>query len=91
MVRNSDSENGLSLETLGRLNDGTTPSRCIVASMVAPFIGPPLSATQPTRSTSGPASSRMRWIRALDRSADSMSWTSQPRIFRLHTSTTKYR
>ena len=27
-----------------RLNDGTTPSRCEVASMVTPFIGPPLSA-----------------------------------------------
>src|ERR1019366_2546490 len=29
--------------TLGRLNDGTTPSACIVASIVAPFMGPPLS------------------------------------------------
>jgi hypothetical protein len=31
------------LLTEGRLNDGTTPSLCRVASMVAPFIGEPLS------------------------------------------------
>lgn len=47
-VRNNDSENGLSLLTDGRLNEGMTPSRCMVASMVAPFIGPPLSACTDT-------------------------------------------
>jgi len=41
-VLNSDSENGLSLLTDGRLNEGMTPSRCMVASMVAPFIAPPV-------------------------------------------------
>ena len=91
-VRNSASENGLSSETRGRLNDGTTPRRCSVASIVAPFIGPPLSecSTQPARSMS-PASARMRSTSAAARSADSTSWTSQPRILRLHTSSTRYR
>ncbi len=37
-----DSENGLSLITAGLENDGTTPSFCIVTSIVALFIGPPL-------------------------------------------------
>ncbi len=35
-VQNSDSEKGLSLLTLGRLNDVATPSDCSVASNVAP-------------------------------------------------------
>ena len=43
MVRKSDSEYGLSLLTLGREKEGTTPNLCKVASMVAPFIGAPLS------------------------------------------------
>ena len=47
-VRNSDSENGLSLLTDGRLHEGITPSRCIVASLVEPFIAPPLSACTDT-------------------------------------------
>jgi hypothetical protein len=47
-VRNNDSENGLSLLTDGRLNEGITPSRCMVASMVEPFIAPPLSACTET-------------------------------------------
>src|SRR4051812_6955308 len=42
-VRKSDSAYALSSETRGRLKDGTMPSLCIVASIVAPFIGPPLS------------------------------------------------
>ena len=42
-VLNSDSENGLSLLTDGRLNDGTTPKSCNFASMVADFMGEPLS------------------------------------------------
>ena len=42
-VRNSASEYGLSSLTRGRLKEGTTPSHCKVASIVAPFIGPPLS------------------------------------------------
>ena len=42
-VRKSDSENGLSSETLGRLKLGTTPSSWSVASSVLPFIGAPLS------------------------------------------------
>jgi len=42
-VLNKDSEYGLSLLTDGRLNDDITPSRCSVASMVAPFIELPLS------------------------------------------------
>ena len=33
----------VSLLTEGRLNDGITPSCCNVASIVAPFIGLPLS------------------------------------------------
>ena len=41
-VRNNDSENGLSLLIDGRLNEGMTPSRCIVASRVEPFIAPPV-------------------------------------------------
>src|SRR5262245_47786992 len=43
---------GLSSDTLGRLNEGTPPRRCSVASIVAPFIVPPLSVcrTQPRRS-----------------------------------------
>ena len=43
MVLNKASENGLSSLTLGLENEGTTPSRCRVASMVEPFMGPPLS------------------------------------------------
>ncbi len=43
MVLNNDSEYGLSLLTAGRLNDGITPKACKVASIVAPFIGLPLS------------------------------------------------
>ena len=43
-VRNSASENGLSSLTFGRLNDERTPSSRIVASIVAAFIGAPLSA-----------------------------------------------
>ena len=42
-VRNRASEKGLSLLTAGRLKAGTTPSCCRVASIVAPFIGAPLS------------------------------------------------
>src|ERR1019366_8449263 len=42
-VRKSASEYGLSSLTLGRLNDGMMPSHCMVASIVAPFIGPPFS------------------------------------------------
>src|ERR1019366_2951000 len=42
-VRKSASEYGLSSLTLGRLNDGMMPSHGMVASIVAPFIGPPLS------------------------------------------------
>jgi len=43
------------LLTAGRLNEGTTPRRCRVASMVAPFMGEPLSECRvrplaPTRS-----------------------------------------
>ena len=55
IVRNKDSAYALSSETLGRLKDETTPSRCSVASIVAHFIGPPLSAsnTQPVRSRPG--------------------------------------
>jgi hypothetical protein len=34
---------GLSLLTAGRLKEGTTPRRCKVASIVAPFMGAPLS------------------------------------------------
>ena len=34
---------GLSLLTAGRLKEGTTPRRCKVASMVAPFMGATLS------------------------------------------------
>ena len=51
-VLNSDSENGLSSLTEGRLNEGTIPSICNVASIVEPFIGPPLSewrVTSPSR------------------------------------------
>ena len=36
-------ENAKDLEA-GRENDGVTPSRCSVTSIVAPFIGAPLSA-----------------------------------------------
>ena len=43
-VRNSASEKGLSLLTRGRLKEAVTPSRSIVARVVAPFIGLPLSA-----------------------------------------------
>jgi hypothetical protein len=43
-VLNSASENGLSFDTQGRLNDAVTPSRSIVTFIVAPFIGLPLSA-----------------------------------------------
>ena len=43
MVPNRLSEYGLSLLAEGRLNDGTTPNLCSVASMVAPFMGDPLS------------------------------------------------
>ena len=42
-VRKSASEYGLSSLTRGLLKGATTPSRCSVASIVAPFIGPPLS------------------------------------------------
>lgn len=42
-VLNSDSEYGLSLLTDGRLNEGTIPNVCSVTSIVAPFMGPPLS------------------------------------------------
>ncbi len=42
-VLNSASENGLSLLTAGRLRDAATPRRCMVASIVSPFIGEPLS------------------------------------------------
>lgn len=55
-----DSKTGLSLDPRGRLNDATTLS---VASIVEPFIGPPLSEckTQPARVLSG-CSRRMRSI-----------------------------
>ena len=42
-IRNKLSEYGLSSLTEDRLNEGTTPKRCKVASMVAPFIGLSLS------------------------------------------------
>jgi hypothetical protein len=47
-VRNNDSENGLSLLIDGRLHEGMTPSRCMVASLVEPFIAPLLSACTDT-------------------------------------------
>jgi len=43
-VRNRASENGLSLLPRGRLQDAVMPSFSIVACIVAPFIGLPLSA-----------------------------------------------
>ena len=43
-VLNSASQNGLSFDTRGRLNDAVTPSRSIVTFIVAPFIGLALSA-----------------------------------------------
>ena len=42
-VLNMASENGLSLLTDGLLKDLTIPSDCMVASIVAPFMGLPLS------------------------------------------------
>jgi hypothetical protein len=47
-VRNNDSEYG-SLLTDGRLNEGTTPSVCAMASSVAPFIALPLSQASANR------------------------------------------
>src|SRR3990167_1404048 len=54
-VLNIDSEYGLSLLTDGLLKDGVTPRFCKVASIIEPFIGPPLSAcsvTSPARTFS---------------------------------------
>ena len=42
-VQNSHSENGLSFDTLGRPMDAAIPISCSFASIVAPFMGDPLS------------------------------------------------
>lgn len=77
---------GISLLTRGRLKEAVTPSRSIVARMVAPFIGLPLSACRTTgRVTHFPArmvrSSRVAVFFAVSR-----SWIFQPTIFRLRMS-----
>jgi len=86
-VRNNASENGLSFETRGRLNDAMTPSRSIVTFIVAPFIGLPLSAwstSGPVRHFSAQTARLSTWAAS---SAVSRSWTSQPTILRLKMST----
>lgn len=57
-VRNRASEKGLSLLTEGRLEAGTTPSFCRMASIVVPFIGAPLSACRVSAWRSTPS---RRW------------------------------
>ena len=69
-VLNKLSAKALSLLTLGLLNEGVIPSDCMVASMVEPFIGEPLSLCK-TRMSPGlicPASVALR-ISSLECSA----------------------
>ena len=49
---------GLSSLTEGRLKEGTTPRRCKVASLVAPFMGAPLSECRTSASARTPS---RRW------------------------------
>jgi hypothetical protein len=76
---------GLSLLVAVRLNAGTTPRRCRVASMVAPFIGAPLSECRP--GGFGVARLRLdaRGQSAAACSALSCSKTSRPTTERLNT------
>lgn len=69
--RNSDSANGLSLLTRGRLNDGTTPSFSNVASIVAPFIALPLSECSTTLRPAKPSARLALRINSAASSADS--------------------
>src|ERR1700737_198536 len=63
-VRKSDSEYGLSLLTCGRLNDGTMPSHCSIASIVEPRMGLPLSECRIKPAESTPDSTQMFRMRA---------------------------
>ncbi len=60
IVRNKDSEIGLSSLTHGRLNDAAMPRPSSIASIVDPFIGPPLSACSVSVSRPTPSATQMR-------------------------------
>jgi hypothetical protein len=72
IVRNKDSEYGLSSLTRGRLNDGTTPRLWRVHSIVAPFIGPPLSECKVSWPSSIPSAAHVLAMSAAARSEDSV-------------------
>src|ERR1019366_4379907 len=91
IVRKRASENGLSSLTLGRLKDATTPRRCNVASMVDPFIGPPLSACKTRELRTTPSRVQADSTRSDARDGDSTSWTPKATTLRLKTSRTRYR
>jgi hypothetical protein len=61
------------LLTPGRLKELTTPSDCSVASIVAPFIGPSLSACSASWPGSTPQRSQACATSAAESSADSWS------------------
>ena len=80
---------GLSSLTLGRLKDGTMPRCRSVASIVEPFIGPPLSewSTSPFGSTFYAA--HVARTSADEAIMHSSAWTSKPTMRRLQTSSTR--
>ena len=64
--------------------EGVIPSECRVSSIVAPFMGEPLSECSTSGSmVSLPWAIHARFISSLACSADSSSQTSQPTISRL--------
>ena len=90
-VRKSASENALSSLTLGLLNDATTPRSRSVASIVAPFIAPPLSECRVSESGVTSCSPHALANAVAASSAHSVSCTAARMMRRLHTSTNRYR
>jgi hypothetical protein len=73
----------LSLLTLGRLNEGITPSRSMVTFIVAPFMELPLSALRTTGRMRQPSAQTVFSRTRAACAALSLSLTSQPTAFRL--------
>ncbi len=77
--------------TAGRLRECATPRRCMVANMVSPFMGEPLSECTVSCPRAIPWRSQMSRSSCAARSALSRSYTCQPTILRLKRSTNRYR
>src|SRR5262245_57054243 len=86
IVEKFDSENGLSLLTLGRLNDVAAPRACRVGRSVAPFTGPPLSEWMTSCPGSTPSRSHAAARKREACSALSECSIVQPTTLRLQTS-----